>query len=159
MGAEEHFAEALKLASDKRRFKSILIGKAVNITATKCDVEREGEATLLDVLFHTVEDAIESYMVVKPKDGSQVIVGIIENQEAEAIIIQTSEIDQVSIKIGNKEFTINEEGHLIAAGNDTLLKGLIKLIDAVKATVVIQGRNPDPVKLQDAKEIFENILQ
>lgn len=55
-----------------------VVGKAVNVTDQKCDVEREGAPTIFDVSFCAIEDAVSNKIVVKPKDGSYVLVGFIE---------------------------------------------------------------------------------
>ena len=155
-----------------------VVGKAVNVSDQKCDVEREGAPTILDVMFCAIEDTADTRIVVKPKEGSYVLVGFVEatheGKEVDAFIEQCSEIDEVFVKTGNKIYQLNSQGHLLKGGGDTLKELVQLLIDAIKLTieatqqiVVIYGNNPDYskliqanfTKLTQATNKLNNILQ
>ena len=158
-GLDDLLAETFKKAAQVHQFKSISLGIATNITDTVCDVEREDDDTLLGVRLQAVEDTLTSRIRVKPADGSVVIVGIIDNLESEACIIQCSEIDEVLVQIGEVEFSINANGVLMQKGTDTLKNGLQLMGEAIQPIFVLYGNNPAFLKLQQSMAIFNNLLR
>lgn len=159
MAAEDAFHIALSEAVKAYQVRSHKVGIAVAVSDSKCDVDVEGEPKLFDVRFHAIEDAVGSKIVIKPKEGSKVLVGIINNLVTEAFIEQCSEIDEVLIVTGDKEYKLNAEGHLIKGGNDTLKQVIQLIIEAVQKIMVLQGNNPDFLKLTQAQEKLNNILK
>lgn len=159
MAGEDLFHETLKEFIKVYDTVTHKVGTAVNVSGSKCDVEIEGEPALYDVRFHAIEDTLGNKIVIKPKDGSKVIVGVISNLATEAFIEQCSEIDEVLIIADDKQYKLNSSGHLIKGGDDTLKQVIDLVIEAVQVIVVIQGRNPDQAKLLAAKQKLENILQ
>ena len=163
LSAEEYLAEVLRRAAHRYNVISIVYGIATNITDDTCDVEREGETILLGVRLHAVDNALDNCIVIKPTDGSVVICGIIENDKAEACILQCGEIDEVLIKIGTVVHRINTDGYLIQKGENTLkdvLTGFIDGLNALKQAVTvinIQGQvDPDPSQLAIATDKITN---
>lgn len=72
-------------------------------------------------------------------------------------IEQCSEIDEFLIKIGQKTYKLNDTGHLIKGGNDTLkqvlelmIEGSKLIIEATQQILVLYGNNPDYAKLTQA---------
>lgn len=139
--------------------KTHLIGIAVEVGDDKCDVKLEGEADLWDVQLHAIEDDLNSRIIIKPKEGSKVIIGFLNNSKTDAFIVQCSEIEEVNVKIDTLEFSIKSTGVLIKKGNDSLKIGLQKLVEAVQQIFVLYGNNPAYLKLQQALLIFNNLLR
>jgi len=75
----------------------LTVGKAVNINGDKCDVDREGMPTLHNVRLNAVSVSSNAYFRITPKEGSYVLALLIENNPAEAVIVATSEIEQVEL--------------------------------------------------------------
>lgn len=97
-------------------------------------------------------------MIMVPEVGSVVLVARIENSD-EFIVVAVESVSEVLWIVGNSRYSMNEEGHLIKKGDDTLKQALVKFIEAVEVIIVMQGRNPDRVKLAQAKASIQNILR
>lgn len=130
---EELFEKLFRKLYDRHAVKTIVVGIAVDITDTTCTVTREGQPDLKDVRLFAVEDNLETYIRVKPKDGSYVLAGIIENDNAEAFIISTSEIDNVNVKVGTLEFEMDGDKFLLKKGGENMGKLMADLIDTMKS--------------------------
>lgn len=89
-----------------------------------------------------VDDGLEFYEIligvgsndVKPKIGSLIIIGIINNDETTPVLITSSEVDKIEIKAGNCELTI-DDGFLLKKENETLKKLMGDLIKACRNMV------------------------
>lgn len=156
---EELFQQLLNAHFNAALPKMHLIGTAVEVGDDKCDVKVEGEAQLFDVQLHAIEDTLTSRIIIKPKEGSKVIVGFLNNSKTDAFIVQCSEIEEVNVKIDTLEFSINSTGVLIKKDADTLKIGLQKLVEAVQQIFVLYGNNPAYLKLNQALLIFNNLLR
>ncbi len=152
------FGDALSKAVGKHQVRGTVIGTATNIRENVCDVLREGESTLEDVRLQAVEDNNSSRIIIKPKDKSVVICSVIENLESEACIIQCSEIDEFFIKIGDVEHKITAEKHTIKNGTADIWDAFNLFFQALEPIIILQGRNPDLVKLAEAKAKFKKIF-
>lgn len=86
-----------------------------------------------------VDDDLEFYNILigagcfdmKPKIGSLILIGIINNDETTAVLISSEEIDKVEIKAGNCELTI-DNGFLIKKENETLKKLMVDLLQEIQ---------------------------
>lgn len=94
---------------------------------------------------------------VMPKEGSKVFILPINRETG--IVVLASEITSWSLNIGESKFEQTAEGLLVQKGGDTLRDAIDLIIDAVLATVVIQGTNPDRAKLMQAKTKIQNLLR
>ncbi len=159
MALEDDLALLLNTHAKKAAVEANIIGKAINIREAVCDVEVNGEATLLDVRLHCIEDTLKSKFVVKPKDKSLVIVGIISNLKTERFIVQCSEIEEVITHIEDVQCSINSKGVLIKKGDDSLKEVLSLIIEATNQIAVVIGNNPDYTKLLKATKKLNNLLR
>lgn len=94
--------------------------------------------------------------VIYPKEDSVVLVERIA--EGTFFICMYSEVEELNLSIETVEMAVNADGYLIKKGNDTLKEAMVLLIEAVQAIIVMQGRNPDRLKLQQALDKVNNIL-
>lgn len=139
--------------------KTNIIGKAVNVQDKTCDVEVDGEATLLDVRFQSVVDDLKSYCLIKPKENSSVLVGKIDGGNDEYVVLRYSEIESVTTLIDTVKMQVTKAGVSIKKGNDSL-KDVMKLtIEACQDIMVLQGNNPDFKKLATALNKLNNLMQ
>ncbi len=106
----QSFNEALRQYIGRVQIKQITQGTAVDIGTTTCTVKREGLPDLLDVRLDAVDDTLENAFTVFPKEGSYVVVGILENMTTEAVVLRCSEIENIKIKCNGISFidTIDE---------------------------------------------------
>lgn len=120
--------QAMLVLGGKSQVKTVCWGVAKEITTTTCTVERDGAPTLYDVLLNAIDDDLQSYVTVYPKEGSNVLVAIIENLKTEAVIVKCSEVEEVKVKIGTQTLLIDKEGFIF---NDGANKGMVKLVEMV----------------------------
>lgn len=97
-------------------------------------------------------------MILTPSVGSVVLVAKIENSD-EYIVIAVDEIIDIIYVIDEVQYEISAEGFLIKKGTDNLKDALVTFVEAVENIIVLQGRNPDRIKLAEAKIKIQNILR
>lgn len=86
-----------------------------------------------------VDDDLEFYDIligagsidVKPKIGSLILIGIINNKETTTVLLSAEEIDKVEIKAGNCELTV-DNGFLLKKENETLKKLMVDLLQEIQ---------------------------
>jgi hypothetical protein len=131
--------------------------KAVNENDSTIEAEFEGGLVLDDVRLRSVVKAGNKCIMV-PEVDSIVLVGRIEGSE-EWVVLAVESISKVLYVIGTAKIELTEDGLLVQKGSNTLKASLVKFIEAVEQIVVMQGNNPDYVKLTQAKTEFQNLLQ
>ena len=130
---------------------------AVNDDNTIAVEFNNGNEPMPDVrLKSVVKDGNEFFAI--PAVGSMVHVGVIDNSR-EHIVICVSEITEIVCKIDGINYSVTGDGYLIKKGDDTLRDALTLLIEAVQQIIVIQGRGPDLVKLQQSLDKVQNLLR
>ena len=172
-------AQAIEAAmgqfADKAQVRQVLVGTAKDVTDTTCTVERENAPTLHNVRLNAIDDELQSYVTVVPAVDSEVLVAIIENLKTEAVVIQSSEVQKVIIKIDEHTLTMDKDGFIFNGGNQN---GLVKIADMVNwmgkvyqdltvlqtqlSTHVVAGNGAplglvfNPATPQPVQETFEN---
>lgn len=68
---------------------------------------------------------------VKPKVGSLIIIGIINNDETTSFLLSAEEIDSIEIKAKNCELTI-DNGFLLKKENETLKELMVDLLKEIQ---------------------------
>lgn len=114
-----------------------------------------------------VSDGLEFYDVSlglgsfyrKPKLGSLCLIGILENQEASAYLIDLSAFEEAVWYSGGSELTIKEEGFIIKQGDESLKEVLNdwqaqfgKLCDELNKVVVSIGVSPNVTSITQIKQ-------
>ena len=125
---DQAIQEAVKSIAGKTQIKTICWGVAKDVTDMSCTVEREEAPEIYDVLLNAIDDDLQSYVTVYPKEGSNVLVAIIENLKTEAVIVRCSEVEKVKVKIGEQTLLIDKDGFVF---NDGTHKGMVKLVEMV----------------------------
>lgn len=121
---EQAMKEAMRVITENYQIKGVLSGTAINVRDTLCDVEREGAPTIYDVRLNAVDDDLQSFVTVVPKEKSNVLVAVIENLKTEAVVVRCSEVQKVLIKVGANTAVMNDDGLVF---NDGKISGLAKL--------------------------------
>lgn len=125
MGAlEEAIEQAVRKIAGKMQLKQVLTGTASEVTETTCTVIREDAPTLHDVRLNAIDDDLQSQFTVYPKDGSHVVVAILEGVKTEAILLRCSEVEKAKIKIGTQTLTMTADGFVFNGGD---LGGMVKI--------------------------------
>lgn len=121
---EQAISEAVRVVSGKHQIKGVVSGTAVNVRDTLCDVEREGAPTIYDVRLNAIDDDLQSFVTVVPKEKSNVLVAVIECLKTEAVVVRCSEVQKVLLKIGANTVVMDDDGFVF---NDGKIAGLAKL--------------------------------
>ena len=125
---EQAIANAMQAQAEKVQVKTVCWGVVSEVTETTCTVSREEAPTLYDVLLNAIDDDLQSYVTIYPKEGSNVLVAIVENLKTEAVIIKCSEVEKVKIKIGEQTLIMDKDGFVF---NDGKNLGLVKIVNMV----------------------------
>jgi hypothetical protein len=128
--------------------------KSVNGLICDCSPVN-GDADILDV--RLVADESEERFVLIPAVDSYVCVEFFTREAA--YISMVSKVSEVMYKIGEAYYSVTSEGFLLQKGTDTLKQILQNIVEAVQQIVVVEGNNPDYVKLQTALTSINNLLR
>ncbi|PZP38141.1 MAG: hypothetical protein DI598_21015, partial [Pseudopedobacter saltans] len=132
--------------------------KSVDKSSFTVDVDYQGNE-LGNVRLKALvgEAADEDGFVVFPAVDSVVLV---KKVSAGLLAVwMVSEIESLVWKIGDKQYSVDKNGHRIANGDDTLLQVITMIIESVQKVIVFQGQNPDYMKLQKALDMVKTILK
>lgn len=114
-------------------------------------------AEIEDARLKSVVKAGNKFLLI-PKIGSVVQVAKIENSD-EYLVIAVDEITEVIYVIDGVQFSFDENGFVIKKGTDTVKDVLKLIVEAVEQITVLQGNNPNYVKLTNALTKINNIFQ
>jgi hypothetical protein len=130
---EEYFEKLFKSYHQQHATKTLIVGIAKNVGDKTCTVTRDGQPDLIDVRLNAIDADIQTKILVKPKEGSYVLVGIISNIETDAVVLATSEIDSVQIITGELLFEMKDGKFKVNKGVDGLGKCIKDLITQIQA--------------------------
>lgn len=97
-------------------------------------------------------------VVFIPSVNSAVLVGMIDNSD-EYVVLSVDEISEVLYIVGTTKYSVDLNGFLIQRGSDTLKQAITLLIESIEPIIIIEGRNPDLIKLAQAKTKINNLLR
>ena len=97
-------------------------------------------------------------VILVPKVNTIVVVGKLENSD-EYVVLVVSEVSEIKYLVDNVEMSVTNAGFLLKKESDTLKQIATLIIEAIEPIIVIQGRNPDLVKLAQAKIKVNNLLR
>lgn len=130
---------------------------SVNIDEDSIAVAVDGGLEIDDVRLKSIIKA-GNKLVLRPTVNSTVLIGRIENSD-EWVMISPDEIDSMTMIIGDVKLDVDETGFLFQKEESTLKELVQLVIEAVEQIVVIEGNNPDYIKLAQAKTILNNLLR
>jgi hypothetical protein len=153
----EQIKDELDLFASKRGPAALVAAKVLsfNETDSTVEVELENKATIDDVQLRSVVNN-EDKVVLIPKEGSIILMAAINNS-SEYYVVAVEAVKKILIKKGNLEITIDDKVKIDKAG-DSLKQAFVKSIEATQQIVVLQGNNPDYVKLAAALATINNIM-
>ncbi len=99
MSWQSNLEYLIKLLVKKSLPIMVVEGIVKTVNEDSCDVEIEKDLTLFKVRLNTILKQ-ESGIQIKPKQGSKVLCGIIENNPNDAFVIRASEVDSITINKG-----------------------------------------------------------
>lgn len=90
--------QAIKRMSNPNIMQTYLC-EVESVDGLKCDCKPvHGGASFFDVRLKSILDDSDNGLILTPKKGSLVLVGLIENNEASAFIVQYSDIEELTFK-------------------------------------------------------------
>ncbi|MDR0829642.1 MAG: hypothetical protein LBN95_05985 [Prevotellaceae bacterium] len=126
---------------------SISVGTVKDVDKGKrtCTVEREERPTLFNVRLNSVISDYTEHFTVFPKPNSYVLV-IALGDNTECFLLATSEVEEISLKIGSQTLKANKDGFVFNSGNNDGLVKIEKLVEKInnvesKINDVINGLN------------------
>ncbi|CAI9429697.1 hypothetical protein MSHRCOH1_05750 [Candidatus Ornithobacterium hominis] len=141
------------------------VGKVVEVNGNVCKVERDGNLSdLEDVRLQAIEGNFDSGLLVVPAIGSEVLCLVVDGEEQETAIVQTTEVERIFYKVKGAEFEmadgrlkfLTESENLKALLND-LIDDLKLLCDYLKQTATKAGA-AQVIPLAEAMKMkFENV--
>lgn len=158
-GLEQIIKQAIRKHAGNIQVKQVLSGVVSDVGESTCTVEREGSPTLFDVRLNAIDDSLESCFTIFPKPGSRVLVAVIENMNAEAVLLRCSEVERVKVEIGDTKFDIDASGFTILRDEESLLEVLSDLITELQKVVVVVGTSPNVPELELIKQRLKQILK
>lgn len=126
---EQAMKEAIRTITENHQLEGVVSGTAVNVRDTLCDVERVGAPTIYDVRLNAIDDDLQSYVTVVPKEKSNILVAVIEKLKTEAVVVRCSEVQKVLIKIGANTVVMNDDGFVFNDGDN---EGVVKINELIK---------------------------
>lgn len=107
---EQAIEKAIAAHVDRLKLLQVITGTAKEVGETTCTVVREDAPDLIDVRLNAIDENLESYMTVYPKENSNVVVGILEGIKTEAVVLRCSEVESVKFKTGENTFVFDSSG-------------------------------------------------
>lgn len=130
---------------------------SVNIDEDTIAVAVDGGLEIDDVRLKSIIKA-GNKLVLRPTVNSTVLIGRIENSD-EWVMISPDEIDSIRLEIGDVKYEVDQTGFLFQKEESTLKELIQLMIEAIEPIVVLEGNNPDFIKLAQAKTILINLLK
>ena len=136
--------------------------KAQIVWAKVVDVDWEAK----EMTCESLVDGLEYYNVSlglgaiqqKPKKGTLCRLGIMENKDAAAFLIEVQEFEECVIKSENSVFIIKEEGFIVKQGKQSLKEILNDFIDEVNKIIVVQGTTINVAAVTAIKQRLDTVL-
>lgn len=157
-GDIDYIKSELDLFSSKRGPAALIAVTVLNTNEddSTVEVQLDGGATIDDVQLRSiVKDG--GKVVLIPKQKSIVLIASINNS-TEYYVVAVEEVEKIIYQIGESSYVLTGDGHVISKGSDLLWDGMKLLFESLEVIMVMQGNNPDFVKLAQAKAKIKNIL-
>ena len=157
MEKDEQIREGLKkLAAEVGPVQTILVKVvSVDVEEKTCEV-MDDEVIYYDVRLRPVLNGKEC-ITIFPKIDTWVLILRIEEDHTWQVV-SVDEADKVRVVTDTTQFEIGE-GFLIKKDADTLKDALTLIIESIQKIIVMEGSNPDRIKLAQALIKVNNLLR
>lgn len=149
--------EAIEAVVKKNIKTQVVVGEVISVDESNmtCDVDLQTMPDMLDVRLRAVIDASEKGILVVPKKGSHVLVGLIDNRKESAFVCGYSEVDKVRILCDEIELAGSGLGGLIKIKelkkqldkNNAILTAILNVLTGGQ---IVEAGNGAPSALQIA---------
>ncbi|MDZ4147876.1 MAG: hypothetical protein U1C58_06300 [Flavobacteriaceae bacterium] len=145
---EEIFKQAV-LKSKKTEGKfTLIVGTVTAINNDSCTVD-----DYEDVRLNAVIDDLTSQVTVYPKVGSKVIIGRLEGED-DAFLVRTSEIDKVTVRMGDQLLELFEGKFTFKSGEISVKSIMNDILERLQSAIIITPSGPG--KFSDPDKLFLN---
>lgn len=94
----------------------------------------------------------------KPKVGSRVLIGLINNQGNNSFLIWSEETEEWAHKVGKAEMEMKNDGFVLEAQGESLKNVLNDFIDEVNKIIVVNGTTINVAAVTAIKQRLNKIL-
>lgn len=147
---DELFKIAIHSTRNKKRKFTLIVGSVKAIEGDTCTVDYYE-----DVRLNAIIDSLESQFTVYPKVGSKVIIARLDDSDS-MFVVRVSEIDKVTIKIGDQLFEMKDGKFSIKTGNVSLKSILNDGFDRLDKAIINTPSGPGTFSPAD-KTIFQQL--
>lgn len=140
---DELFKQAIKTARGKKSKFVLVLGTVKSIEGDTCTVDNYE-----DVQLNAIIDELESQLTVYPKVDSKVIIGRLDDQD-DMFVIRVSEIDKVTIKIGDQLFEMKDGKFTIKSGDVNLKSILNDAFNQLAQSIIMTPSGPGKFSAAD----------
>lgn len=168
MSLETIAEQAIRKIIEKTLAATITEGtvKSVDKEKRTCDVERDDLPELFDVRLNAMLESGDDVATIYPKEGSRVLVALVEGQPTDAFVLSATDIDEVAVRIGESEMVANkdkvsakcgssevtvEKGGVTIKKDESLKQFLSSLIDNIAAITVTTPQGPSSSPINASK--------
>lgn len=104
---------------------------------------------------NAVYDDLENKLVVYPKVGSTVVIGIVDDA---AFVLSASDVSKVLYKQGQTEMIIDASGYKIERAGENLGRALTDFMNEVNKIIVVNGTSINVPAVNAIKDRLNKIL-
>lgn len=140
---DEILKQAINALGAKRKKFTLIVGTVKAIEGDTCTVDNYE-----DVQLNAIIDELESQLTVYPKVGSKVIIGRLDDQD-DMFVIRVSEIDKVTIKIGDQLFEMKDGKFTIKSGDVNLKSILNDAFNQLAQSIIMTPSGPGKFSAAD----------
>jgi len=94
----------------------------------------------------------------KPVVGALCLIGLVENQSANAFLIEASELEELVIIVGESQINIKDSGISLKRGEETFKTILNDFINEVNKIIVVNGTTINVGAVNAIRDRLNNVL-
>lgn len=140
---DEILKQAINALGAKRKKFTLLIGSVESVEGDTCTVDHYEEVQL-----NAIIDNLESQFTIYPKLGSKVIIARLDDSDS-MFVVRVSEIDKVTIKIGNQLFEMKDGKFTIKSGDVNLKSILNDAFNQLAQSIIMTPSGPGKFSVAD----------
>ncbi|AMO19229.1 hypothetical protein [Flavobacterium columnare] len=147
---DEILKQAIIALGKKRKKFTLIVGTVKALEDDTCTVD-----DYEDVRLNAIIDDLNSQFTIYPKVDSKVVIARLDDSDA-MFVIRVSEIEKVTIKIGNQLFEMKDGKFTIKVGSVSLKSILDKGFDQLDKAIITTPSGPGQFSPAD-KLVFQDL--
>lgn len=147
---DQLFEKAINASRKGKTKLSLVSGIVKAIDGDTCTVDE-----FEDVRLNAIIDDLESQFTVYPKVGSEIIMGRMDGKDT-MFVVRVSDIDKVTVKIGNQLLEMKDGKFTIKSGNISLKSILNDGFDQLGKSIIMTPSGPGKFSVAD-KLVFQDL--